>query len=235
MTVKADMVATVNRAITTSSVRLLLAFVVSAATGLLLLSSASAHAAYASSTPGFAEIVDEAPTEITIRFTQELFRREGANSIRLTRSESGAEIALGALGTPEISNDDRQLVRVEVEVELSLGRYLVSWTNLSAEDGDSDSGSFPFYVGREPTAAETELDRELASELLIAYPDDETGESVEESAAPVVAPAVARAAAREDASLGVGPIVWLAVGLAAALALAGTLGFHLGKRTRARQ
>ena len=197
----------------------------------LSLLSASAHAAYESSTPGFAEVLDDSPAEISIRFSQELFRREGANSITLTRTHSDVEFALGTL---EIGNDDRRVMRIKVVAELVPGRYLVSWTNLSAEDGDADSGSYSFYVGRAPTEEEVNLDSALAAQLLIAYPEDEEGEPVTEPAPTAAAPAVVRNESNGDVSLDPGPIVWMAAGLIAAIALAGALGFHLGRRSPSR-
>ena len=220
------------RTITISSGRWPIVLLCGALLAWLSLSDASAHAAYESSTPAFAEVLDESPAEIAIRFTQELFRRAGANSLSLVQADSGAEIALG---TMEIGNEDRRVMRVAVAAELSAGRYLVRWTNLSAEDGDADSGSYPFYVGRDPTADETKTDRALATELLIAYPSSEEAESETAPASPAAGPAVVRVDADDEVSLGVGPILWLAVGLAAALSLCGVLGLDLGRRRRARE
>ena len=99
------------------------------------------------------------------------------------------------------------------------GRFVVRWRNLSADDGDADAGEFPFYVGREPTAAEEALDRAMAAELLISYPGDEAEGGAE---APEVAAAAPVAVAREEepaGGLSVGAAIWLAAGLAAAAAL----------------
>ena len=120
----------------------------------------------------------------------------------------------------------------EVPAELPPGRYAVRWTNLSAEDGDEDSGWLPFYVRSDPEAWQIESDRRLAQELLIDYPGDDEDEP-EAAAAPIpAAPSVVRADDGDDASLGVGPVIWFAVGIAAALILVGALGFHLGGRRR---
>jgi len=218
-----------NTASTASSWRLLLALALGATTCWLTLSHASAHAAYESSTPGFAEVLDRSPGEISIRFTQELFRRAGANRITLTQAGSGSELRLGL---PEVDNQDRHMMTASVQRELEPGRYVVSWTNLSAEDGDADSGSYPFYIERGPIPAEAEEDRLAAAELLIAYPGDETAQPNEEAATPQPDPNIVRSESSGDADLGVGPIIWLVVGTAAALLLVGSLGFHLGRRAR---
>jgi len=218
-------------AVTTNKRRsflLLLALLVSAAAGLLFTSGASAHAAYESSSPAFGEVLSDSPTEISISFTQEIFRRQGANAITLTHADSGQDVSLG---DPLIDNDHRHVMTASVEDVLEPGRYIVAWTNLSAEDGDADSGSFPFYVAREPTAAEVGEDRRTAAELLILYPEDEVAES-DEQATPQRTPTVVRSEPSDAASLGVGPIIWLGVGGLAALVLVGALGFHVGNRRR---
>jgi methionine-rich copper-binding protein CopC len=190
---------------------------------------ASAHAAYESSSPGFAEELAESPTVVSVRFTQELFRREGANRLWLswTRTFDAWEVEL----TPvEISNDDRHVMRASLEIELEPGRYYLRWNNLSAEDGDTDSGSIPFYVATTPMTFEIDRDRVRAQELLIAYPGDEVDEpEAAETTAPST-PAVVRSDQDEDASLGAGPVIWLVVGALAAVIVVGALGFHFGSR-----
>lgn len=218
-------------AVTTNKRRsflLLLALLVSTAAGLLFTPGASAHAAYESSSPAFGEVLSDSPAEISISFTQEIFRRQGANAITLTHADSGQEVSLGE---PLIDNDDRHVMTASVEDVLEPGRYIVAWTNLSAEDGDADSGSYPFYVARDPTAAEVGEDRRTAAELLILYPEDGVAES-DEQATPQRTPTVVRSEPSDAVSPGVGPIIWLAVGGLAALVLIGALGFHLGNRRR---
>ncbi len=109
-----------------------------------------------------------APERIELRFTQQLFRRAGANTLDLV----GPVGLLEGLGLGVIDSDDRSLLVLQLDTPLPSGRYLVRWTNLSADDGDSDEGRYPFYVGRAATVEERELDRELAADLLIPYPGD---------------------------------------------------------------
>ncbi len=220
---------TITIVTTITSSRLLLAALLAAAAMALAAASASAHASYESSSPGFAEVRSESPDEISIRFTQELFRREGANQIRLQHVDSGDFVALGE---PSIGNDDRRLMSVAISQPLVAGRYLVSWSNLSAEDGDEDSGSYPFYVTREPTAAEVLEDRQLASDLLVSYPGDEA-EQVDAEASPTpAAPSVVRTGDQANADIGAGPIIFLGVGVVAGLLLVGALGYRLGAGRR---
>ncbi|MCY3568028.1 MAG: copper resistance protein CopC [Chloroflexi bacterium] len=219
---------TITAITTNTSNRLLIAVLVGAAAMALAAPEASAHAAYESSSPGFAEVLSESPDVISIRFTQELFRREGANEISLRHVDSGEAIDLS---DARIGNDDRKLMTADVRRRLAPGRYLVSWTNLSAEDGDEDSGSYPFYVTRDPTAAEQGDDRQIAGDLLVTYPGDEP-EEPEETATLDAEPVVVRSAESDDVSLGAGPMIWLAVGVSAGVVLVGALGYRLGQRRR---
>ncbi len=182
---------------------------------LALIEPAAAHAAYASSTPAFAEVLDDGPESIELRFSQELFRRAGANTIWLERAADGASIALGPI---RIDNADRAAMRADVLETLEAGRYLVSWQNLSADDGDDDSGIYPFYIGRGPTEAEEAADRELARDLLIPYPGDEA-DAAEGGAVEARAPTVLRSEAEPTGGLAIGAAVWLAVGGAAFVGL----------------
>ena len=177
---------------------------------------ASAHAAYASSSPTFAAVLDSAPEQIELRFTQQLFRREGANAIRLEHDD-GMEIALGEIA---IDNADRARMRAELLGPLAPGRYIVAWQNLSADDGDTDQGSYPFYIGRPPTADEEAADRALAAALLIAYPSDASPAAADESEAEQRAPTVVRREAEPAGGVAASSIAWLALGGAALLAIA---------------
>ena len=220
------MVRMTQRKTTAPSRRLALALVVglSALLAALVVSAqpAGAHAAYAESEPAFAAVLETSPDRIELRFTQELFRRKGANSIALTQVETGASIRLGEV---EIANQDRHVMTASVPEPLIAGRYEVSWTNLSAEDGDADSGSYPFYIGREPTPEEAQLDRETAAELLISYPGDEPPQAEEPTSA-ASAPAVVRGAAgaeTEAGGIGVGVWLWFVLGLIAVALLIAVL------------
>ena len=223
-----------NRASNGGWRRLLAALALAVAACWLQGSDVSAHAAYQSSSPSFGEVLTQSPSEISVRFTQELFRRAGANSLTLQQVR-GDVVDEWDLPEPEIGNEDRHVMRLIVDVELSPGRYVVSWTNLSAEDGDSDSGSYPFYISRQPEDDEIELDRLIAAELLIAYPGDDVKQAEPEVADPSASPTVVRTLSSNDVSLGVGPVIWLMVGLVAALMLGVTLVLRWSRWRRAGQ
>ena len=214
--------------------RLLAALALVVAACWLQVSDVSAHAAYESSSPSFGEVLTQSPSEISVRFTQELFRRAGANSLTLQQVR-GDVVDEWNLSEAEIGNADRHVMRLTVDLELRPGRYVVSWTNLSAEDGDSDSGSYPFYVSRQPDDDEIELDRLIAAELLISYPGDDVEQAEPEVANPSASPTVVRTQSSNDVSLGVGPVIWLIVGLVAALMLGATLVLRWTRWRRAGQ
>ena len=178
---------------------------------------AAAHAAYASSAPTFGEVLETAPDQIELRFTQQLFRREGANQIRIERAAAGAAVSLGDV---TIDNADRAAMRARVLEPLSPGRYLVSWQNLSADDGDTDSGVYPFYVGVAPNAGEEAADRALAAALLIPYPGDDPDNAATESEIEQRPPTVIRREAEPTGGISASSVAWLALGAAALVAIA---------------
>lgn len=184
---------------------------------------AAAHAAYASSEPAFGAVLERAPERISLTFSQELFRREGANAIEWAAADGGEAGDFSDAGEVEISNADRRTMSVALPAggDWGEGRFVVRWRNLSADDGDADGGEFPFYVGRSPTAEEEALDREMAVALLIAYPGDEPAEEAAEAAA---APAPRPVRLVEDAETGglsAFAAAWLAVGIAAGVLVIG--------------
>ena len=185
-----------------------------------IVAPAAAHAAYASSAPAFGEVLKAAPAQIELRFTQQLFRREGANQLRLERVGDSAAIALGDV---TIDNTDRAAMRAQLLEPLPPGRYLVSWQNLSADDGDTDSGVYPFYVGVGPSAEEEAADRMLAAELLIAYPGDEPQDAAAAAAPEPSPPTVVRREAAPSGGIAASSIIWLAFGGVALAAVGASL------------
>ena len=108
---------------------------------------ASAHADYERSLPEADAVVREAPSRIDVWFTQEMFKREGANTLTLEDTD-GATLAEGAV----LDDADRAHLSLEVVADLEAGEYLVRWTTLSAVDGDEADGSFAFTI--DPNAPE---------------------------------------------------------------------------------
>jgi copper transport protein len=100
----------------------------------------SAHAVPVSSSPAANAILDEAPAEIAITFSEPVV----PNLSRITvLTQAGQALEVGALQTLDSEN----LVLSVAFPDLNDGAYLVSWQVLSAVDGHTTSGTFSFGVG----------------------------------------------------------------------------------------
>lgn len=102
-----------------------------------------AHAEYDHSEPAADAVLDTAPTQVRIWFTQELFRRKGVNSIEVTGPD-GSRVDQNDL---TIDDDDRTLTSVSLAPGLPAGVYTVHWTATSSEDGHEGKGEFTFTIG----------------------------------------------------------------------------------------
>ena len=91
---------------------------------------AEAHAEPERSNPAAGSTIPRAPDVLQIWFTQELFRREGANTIVVVGPDGRVDD-----GNPVIDSDDRTHLTVGLLPDLPAGSYEVSWTSLSAIDG----------------------------------------------------------------------------------------------------
>ncbi len=115
----------------------------------------AAHADYDRSLPAAGATIPRAPERVEIWFTQQLFRREGANVIEV-RDRSGARADTGDLVLDE---RDRTHLTIGLAPGLPPGSYAVSWQTLSAVDGDTARGSFDFTIDPDaPEAGAAERD-----------------------------------------------------------------------------
>ncbi len=117
---------------------------------LLLAAPASAtrltHADYARSEPAADALLTEPPRKVKVWFTQELFRRDGENWVRVT----GPDGTRVDLDDTTVDDDDRTLASVSLAEALPDGVYTVAWRGLSAEDGHPGEGEFTFTVAANP-------------------------------------------------------------------------------------
>ena len=125
-----------------------------------------AHADYDHSVPVAGEVVLQAPQQVQVWFTQELFRREGQNSLEVY----GPDEQRVDLDDFAIDDDDRKLMTVSLPPDLANGVYTVRWRSLSADDGDDANGEFQFTIQSDEPTAEA--------------PATETPESTTEAAQP---------------------------------------------------
>jgi methionine-rich copper-binding protein CopC len=118
-----------------------------------LVGIAQAHAEYDRSDPGAGAVVSTTPAQVVIWFTQDMFRRQGENWIRVT-GPGGEEVhAREAV----IDDDDRRQLSVSLLPDLAPGEYTVAWRTLSAEDSDDHEGSFTFTLDPEAQVTSTPM------------------------------------------------------------------------------
>lgn len=119
-----------------------------AVAGLLItVGSVSGHAEYERSEPGRNEIVAEPPARVDVYFGQDVRKLEGANFARVF-NDGGDQVSTG---DGIVDDNDRTHIFAEIPTALPAGRYVVEWMTLSDEDGESDAGTFCFYVDSQPT------------------------------------------------------------------------------------
>ena len=143
--------------------RLLLLFVAVAAGIFVPAATASAHSQLEETTPRQGEVLASAPTEIRLRFNEDV--GIGAQAIRVLDSRGDAV----EVGSAEHPDGDAKVVRASLP-ELGDGQYVVGWKASSA-DTHPVSGAFVFSVG---TAAPSGSVRGLLQSVL----DQEGGSRV---------------------------------------------------------
>jgi len=176
----------------------LLAALLTVAVSLPLAAKILAHADYARSQPAADEVVTVPPKQVRVWFTQELFRREGENWLRVI----GPDGARVDLDDTVVDDNDRTLLVVNLADNLPDGAYRVAWRALSAEDGHPKEGEFGFVVGAaEPVPAAT------AAAAATATPAPEAT-----TAPPVVTETPASSQSGGLPCLGATPLAMLALG-----------------------
>jgi methionine-rich copper-binding protein CopC len=140
---------------------LLIASAVASLFAFLLVTVAHAHAEYDRSTPPAGGEAASAPESVDIWFTQELFRRAGANTIEVI-GPGGTRVDLGET---VLDDADRTHLSVGLQPDLSPGEYTVRWTNLSAVDDEANAGEFSFRIDPDAPPAATEAAGDQGSSL----------------------------------------------------------------------
>ena len=134
----------------------------------LLVTAVLAHADYDRSVPAADDVVLQAPQQVQVWFTQELFRREGQNSLEVF----GPNEQRVDLDDAAIDDDDRKLMTVSLAPDLADGVYIVRWRTLSADDGDDAEGEFQFTVRASRPAGEADTPAQSADAAPTAAPTD---------------------------------------------------------------
>jgi methionine-rich copper-binding protein CopC len=135
------------------------ALVVGVVVSLLLAGIAYAHSRYVRSEPGAEAIVASAPTRVDIWFSQEVFRRKGENTIRVTAPDG----SLASVGDTTVDDDDRTHIWVQLRPDLPPGVYEVNWRNVSVEDGHPYEDTFRFTIDPQAAATSTPMNRPAPS------------------------------------------------------------------------
>jgi methionine-rich copper-binding protein CopC len=107
--------------------RVFIAIAVVAAAIVGFAATASAHARFKSSTPGKGEVVQTSPSQVEIFFTQAVQKVSGTYGIEVAR-DRGAAVTTGPA---VIDENDRTHMTVQLQPNLTPGRYVVQWKNVS--------------------------------------------------------------------------------------------------------
>ncbi len=99
------------------------------------------HAAFESSDPVANSVVETAPIEVSIRFTEPL---EETYTAATLLNQNGDEVPDTSY---RIDEADRHRLILTLPASLPNGTYTVSWQNLSAADGHRLQGYFAFTIG----------------------------------------------------------------------------------------
>ena len=113
---------------------------------------AFAHAEYDHSEPAANAVVESAPADLRIWMTQELFRRQGENSIEVY-NETGTRVDQDDL---TIDDNDRTLMQISLPPSLANGVYTVRWVATSSEDGHQAKGEFTFTISTDTGSTGTD-------------------------------------------------------------------------------
>ena len=130
---------------------------------------ALAHAEYARSNTAAGAAVRAAPPRLDLWFTQELFRRAGANTITVAAPDGRRVEA----GDATVDSADRTHLSVALSPNLPLGTYTVTWTSLSAIDGDDATGTFAFTIDPNAPASAAPVTPSMDAAPAAASPSDQ--------------------------------------------------------------
>lgn len=181
-------------------------------------SSAIAHSALVSATPGPGDRVVGSPTELVARFSQDL--DPSKTSLEL-RDASGASIVRGG----EAGEGPREF-RLALP-ELAPGEYEVRWTSYSTEDNEIGRDSYTFEVVAAPSP----------SPSISATPPPSAPPSVAPSASPSPSPSPQATSASPEPSSGQGGPgsgmdASVLIPIVVALGAVGVLGLRMFRRPR---
>jgi copper resistance protein C len=112
---------------------------------------ASAHGNLESANPEPDSTVPVSPERVSVRFSEEI---DPDGSSMTVRGPDGEVVDMGD-GAPDLNDPDRRLMTVTLQPNLTPGTYTVEWVTVSAEDADTEEGTFSFTFDPDAPAIET--------------------------------------------------------------------------------
>lgn len=129
-----------------------------------VLSTLAHEAQLLESSPANGAILDDAPQQVSARFSEELVFEE--SWIRVLNSE-GAPVDNGDGGV-DLNNPDRDTLLATLPDSLPEGVYTVEW-HVVLLDGDATKGAFTFTIGHPTAVPSTEHPPRSVSSLTISW------------------------------------------------------------------
>jgi LPXTG-motif cell wall-anchored protein len=118
---------------------------------LALFSVASAHAKLVSSDPAAGTKLTQAPTKVTLVFSEEISDKATESFFNVT-DEAGATVGSGKLDSADL---DHKTLSGALKSGLGDGIYTVKWQTITPDDNGKSDGSFTFGVNKDPGAQPT--------------------------------------------------------------------------------
>jgi methionine-rich copper-binding protein CopC len=109
--------------------------------GILSAGNVSAHAELDRSNPAADATVQGSPDLVEIWFTEEI-----AEGSKIEVADATGQTATKDVAKLDLFDPDRKHLTVELKPDLPNGVYTVTWTSISAEDGDTESDTFTFTI-----------------------------------------------------------------------------------------
>jgi methionine-rich copper-binding protein CopC len=159
-----------------------ISFAVIAATLVLGIFSAarvSAHAELDRSNPEAKSTVQGSPTLVEIWFTEEI-----AEGSKIEVVDATGKSATAADAKLDLFDPDRKHLTVELLPNLPNGAYTVTWTSISAEDGDTESDSFTFTIEGSGTPVASPVASPVGSPAATGTPTTKVSGSLQYSEPP---------------------------------------------------
>lgn len=147
--------------------------------GIVATGQVSAHAELDRSNPKADSIVKGSPKLVEIWFTQEI-----TEDSKIEVVDGAGKSATSAEAKLDLFDPDRKHLTVELLPNLPNGAYTVTWTSVSAEDGDSESDSFTFTIEGSGTPVASPVASPSASPMATGTPTTKVSGSLQYSEPP---------------------------------------------------